>query len=166
MLCNNYEDISFINGNFSHVDKNGHDENVSLDQQQTETLYEALKADILAGNYPAGLGIHDTEDNPIYYDSFYFYGQVPGDIEYLTDLLPSGKSANTSGYYKAAPINAANTAVQNTRPENYYSSIEVSFSLSKSCTNTIQAMIDLGLIKSASDLITQDAFYAMINTQG
>ena len=96
----------------------------------------------------------------------YFYGQVPGDIEYLTDLLPSGKSANTSGYYKAAPINAANTAVQNTRPENYYSSIEVSFSLSKSCTNTIQAMIDLGLIKSASDLITQDAFYAMINTQG
>ena len=166
LLCNNYEDISFINGNFSHVDKNGHDENVSLDQQQTETLYEALKADILAGNYPAGLGIHDTEDNPIYYDSFYFYGQVPGDIEYLTDLLPSGKSANTSGYYKAAPINAANTAVQNTRPENYYSSIEVSFSLSKSCTNTIQAMIDLGLIKSASDLITQDAFYAMINTQG
>ena len=29
LLCNNYEDISFINGNFSHVDKNGHDENVS-----------------------------------------------------------------------------------------------------------------------------------------
>ena len=43
LLCNNYEDISFINGNFSHVDKNGHDENVTLDQQQTETLYEALK---------------------------------------------------------------------------------------------------------------------------
>ena len=43
------------------MDKNGHDENVTLDQQQTETLYEALKADILAGNYPAGLGIHDTD---------------------------------------------------------------------------------------------------------
>lgn len=166
LLCYNYEDISFINGNFSHVDKNGRDGNIALNQQQTETLYEALKADILAGNYPAGLGIHDTDDNPIYYDSFYFYGQVPGDVEYLTDLLPSRNSSSTSRDYEAASANTVNAATQNNKPANYYSTVEVSFSLSRSCTNTIQAMIDLGLIESASDLMTQDEYYDVMNVDG
>lgn len=166
LLCYNYENVSFVNGTLSHVDENGHDGNITLNQQQTETLYEALKADILAGNYPAGLGIHDTEDNPIYYDSFYFYGQVPGDVEYLTDMLPSRNSSSTSRDYKAASVNTVNTVAQNNKPANYYSSIEVSFSLSRSCTNTIQAMIDLGLIESASDLMTQDEYYDVMNVDG
>ncbi|WP_270362505.1 ABC transporter permease [Eubacterium ramulus] len=163
LLCYNYEDVTFVNGTLSHVDEYGHDGNITLNQQQTETLYEALKADILAGNYPAGLGIHDTDDNPIYYDSFYFYGQVPGDVEYLTDMLPSRNSSSTSSDYKTASANTVNAAVQNNKPTNYYSSIEVSFSLSKSCTNTIQAMIDLGLIDSASDLMTQNEYYDVMN---
>lgn len=166
LLCYNYENVSFVNGTLSHVDENGHDGNITLNQQQTETLYEALKADILAGNYPAGLGIHDTEDNPIYYDSFYFYGQVPGDVEYLTDMLPSRNSSSTSRDYEAASVNIVNTVAQNNKPANYYSSIEVSFSLSRSCTNTIQAMIDLGLIESASDLMTQDEYYDVMNVDG
>ena len=166
LLCYNYENVSFVNGTLSHVDENGHDGNITLNQQQTETLYEALKADILAGNYPAGLGIHDTEDNPIYYDSFYFYGQVPGDVEYLTDMLPSRNSSSTSRDYEAASVNTVNTVAQNNKPANYYSSIEVSFSLSRSCTNTIQAMIDLGLIESASDLMTQDEYYDVMNVDG
>lgn len=163
LLCYNYEDISFINGTLSHVDEYGHDENLTLNQQQTETLYEALKADILAGNYPAGLGIHDTDDNPIYYDSFYFYGQIPGDVEYLTDMLPFKASSDTSNDHEAASANTVNAAAQNNKPANYYSSIEVSFSLSKSCTNTIQAMINLGLIKSASDLMNANEFYNVMN---
>ena len=166
LLCYNYEDVTFVNGTLSHVDEYGHDGNITLNQQQTETLYEALKADILAGNYPAGLGIHDTDDNPIYYDSFYFYGQVPGDVEYLTDMLPSRNSSSTSSDYKTASANTVNAAVQNNKPTNYYSSIEVSFSLSKSCTNTIQAMIDLGLIDNASDLMTQNEYYDVMNVDG
>ena len=163
LLCYNYEDISFINGNLNHVDENEHDENITLNQQQTETLYEALKADILAGNYPAGLGIHDTDDNPVYYDNFYFYGQIPGEIQYLSDLLPSPNASSPLLPYETASVNTVNSAVQNNKPANYYSSIEVSFSLSKSCTNTIQAMIDLGLIESASDLMTANEFYNVMN---
>ena len=165
LLCNNYEDISFINGNFSHVDKNGHDENVSLDQQQTETLYEALKQISLPETILPDLESMTRKTTRLL-RQFYFYGQYRETLNTWQTCCHPGSQQIHPGYYKAAPINAANTAVQNTRPENYYSSIEVSFSLSKSCTNTIQAMIDLGLIKSASDLITQDAFYAMINTQG
>ncbi len=158
LICDNYEDITFINGTFIHVDENGHDQNITLDQQQTETLYEAIKADILAGNYPAGLGIHNTEDNPVYYDNFYFYGQIPGELRFLSDLLPDNNSHSDN--YNARTIN---TTVQNNRPDNYYSSLETSFSISKSCVNTIQALIDLGLINSISDLTTENDYYNILS---
>ena len=44
LLCYNYEDVTFVNGTLSHVDEYGHDGNITLNQQQTETLYE--------GRYP------------------------------------------------------------------------------------------------------------------
>ena len=158
LLCNNYEDVTFINGTFIHVDANNNDQNITLDQHQTEILYEAIKADILAGNYPAGLGIHNTQNNPVYYDSFYFYGQVSGDIQFLKNLLPD--NSNNSDNYNARAIN---TTFQNNRPDNYYSSLETSFSISKSCVNTIQALIDLGLINSISDLTTENDYYDILS---
>ncbi len=158
LLCNNYEDVTFINGTFIHVDANNNDQNITLDQHQTEILYEAIKADILAGNYPAGLGIHNTQNNPVYYDSFYFYGQVSGDIQFLKNLLPD--NSNNSDNYNVRTIN---TKIQYNRPDNYYSSLETSFSISKSCVNTIQALIDLGLINSISDLTTENDYYDILS---
>lgn len=162
LICENYEEVSFVNGSLNHVDENDHDQSITLDQQQTNTLYQAILADILAGNYPAGLGIYDTEDNPMYYDNFYFYGQIPETPIYLNDLLPSKKNVQES---RDMMVEAAKNTVQNNKPSNYYSSVEVSFSLSKSCTNTIQAMIDLGLIQDASDLMTQNEYYELLENQ-
>ena len=81
----------------------------------------------------------------------------------MTDMLPFKASSDTSNDHEAASANTVNAAAQNNKPANYYSSIEVSFSLSKSCTNTIQAMINLGLIKSASDLMNANEFYNVMN---
>lgn len=156
LICYNYQAVSFVNGTLNHVNENDHDQSITLDQHQTNTLYQAIVADILAGNYPAGLGLYDTEDNPIYYDSFYFYGQMTETPIYLYNLLPTKKNTQKSHDMMVEE------AAKNAKPANYYSSVEVSFSLSKSCTNTIQAMIDLGLIQDASDLMTQNEYYELL----
>ncbi len=94
----------------------------------------STQADILAGTI-----LPDLESThwrqPIYYDSFYFTDRYRR--HWISDnLLPSGKSEIIHPGIMKLPDKCHKYCRPEYQTENYYSSIEVSFSLSKSCTNT------------------------------
>lgn len=123
----------------------------NMDQSQAQVLYEALVQDITEGNYPfvqSDEGL--PEDNAAYYNTLFFSGQVLGNIESIYEDIPD--NADTSDYMESSSVLTDESA------NSSYSTVYPSFNIYPSCTHTIQALIDLGIIRDQSDLTTWEEY--------
>lgn len=155
-ICKNYKDVTYIGASMDMVSYDAADgmvysETRNLDQLQAQTLYEALLQDIMEGNYPLNqLEGNSSDDNEAYYNTLSFTGQILGDAESIYDDLPDG--TDTTDY-----INDSGTLIDD-YTNSSYSTVYPSFNIYPSCTHTIQALINLGVIRDQSDLTTWDEY--------
>ena len=163
MICENYEDVSYSE---AYIDDPVYDEtegvvyinSLELGTEQAQVLYEAILRDLEEGNYPyygSGYVAADEDGNEEYYNSISLVGRVK-EAKSIYDKLPD--TANTDWI---ASGSAAVEAEEQETPEGTYSVVYPNFHIYKSCTHTIQALMDLGVIQDQSDLVTWDQYNAM-----
>lgn len=160
MICKNYENVSYTGGyidfvTYSASDELAYSESIELDEEQAQTLYTAVLRDIQEGNYPYYeiSGTQGNQDSSLYYNTLSLTGQVKGEAESIYDDLPS----ESSGFYRE---NSGGAEIEEQTDGNQigYSIVYPNFNIYTTCTNTIQALIDLGIIQDASDLTTWEEY--------
>ena len=92
-----------------------------------------------------------AEEGEQYYNSISFSGQVSGEAVSIYDDLPDRAATANS-------VNSALTEEQSVGDETMYTDVYPTFSIYKSCTHTIQALTDLGVIGDESDLTTWEQY--------
>ena len=155
-ICKNYENVTYTGASMDVVSYDPSDGAVysdtrNMDQSQAQVLYEALVQDITEGNYPfvqSDEGL--PEDNAAYYNTLFFSGQVLGNIESIYEDIPD--NADTSDYMESSSVLTDESA------NSSYSTVYPSFNIYPSCTHTIQALIDLGIIRDQSDLTNWEEY--------
>lgn len=155
-ICENYDSITYTSGTLDvplfskdgSITYMGYD----LTTEETQTIYEALKKDIEAGNYPFGIKRDQISNEDHYFNSLSLTGQTKDNIKSIYDNIPYVSAENMFDHPGAVTGLAAETGYM-------YNQIYPCFELYTSCNYTIQALIDLGIIEEESDLTTWAEYY-------
>ena len=163
-ICKNYEDVQYLGASvdFPILDlgnDGSYSDSVSLNGEQATMLYQAVLQDVREGNYPyyeesnsyLSTEKDAAEEGEQYYNSISFSGQVSGEAVSIYDDLPDRAATANS-------VNSALTEEQSVGDETMYTDVYPTFSIYKSCTHTIQALTDLGVIGDESDLTTWEQY--------
>ena len=163
-ICKNYEDVQYLGASvdFPILDlgnDGSYSDSVSLNGEQATMLYQAVLQDVREGNYPyyeesnsyLSTEKDAAEEGEQYYNSISFSGQVSGEAVSIYDDLPD-RAATANSMYSAL------TEEQSVGDETMYTDVYPTFSIYKSCTHTIQALTDLGVIGDESDLTTWEQY--------
>ena len=163
-ICKNYEDVQYLGASvdFPILDLGNdgyYSDSVSLNGEQATMLYQAVLQDVREGNYPyyeesnsyLSTEKDAAEEGEQYYNSISFSGQVSGEAVSIYDDLPDRAATANS-------VNSALTEEQSVGDETMYTDVYPTFSIYKSCTHTIQALTDLGVIGDESDLTTWEQY--------
>lgn len=163
-ICKNYDSITYISASidFPFFDKDGGITNSSHDltAEEAQTIYEALTKDIEAGNYPFGINRAQATYEETYFNTLSLTGQTKDTIETIYDNIPYDFTINMYDYHPGAYIETASGTGSK------YNQIYPDFELYTSCTYTIRALIDLGVIEDESDLTTWAEYYENNGTLG
>ncbi len=156
MICDNYKDVVYDSGTFSLIDDDEY-EYRDLSKDEARALYEAMEKDILSGNYPFGIGNDIMNAGNTYYNTITLEGKIDSDLISIFDALPSEDSlelreSNPYTYFYPA---------SNTGKGKKTTNVSTNFSLTDSCEYTIQALIDLGIIRDRSELTYQEDYYSI-----
>lgn len=160
MICDNYKDVVYDSGTFSYMNDDEY-EYRDLTVDEVHTLYEAMKKDILSGNYPCGIGNDIMNAGNTYYNSISLEGKINGELISIFDAIPSAESKElreSNAYTYSYP--ASNTG----RGKNI-TNVSTDFSITDTCDYTIQALIDLGIIQDKSELTYQEDYGEIIEKQ-
>lgn len=126
-----YDSLLFVNGSIDVLRNSNYLESVTLNQEQCNRIFQALKQDILEGNYH----IYDySRENKV--SSLVYYN-----VLYLTFQVPVG---TTYVYYNGIDTVTDDSILQ-----------AASISLTTDCVHTLQAFRDLGILDPEENLITQ-----------
>lgn len=155
MICDNYEDVHYDTGTFSYM-KDDDYEYRDLTAGEVHALYEALKKDIQSGNYPYGIGNDTMNAGNTYCESITLEGKIDGKFISIFDAIPTdeGKELREANAYTYS------YSVSNTGRGKNITNVSTSFPITDSCEHTIQALIDLGIIRDRSELTYQEDSYA------
>lgn len=154
IICDNYEDVKYNAGTFSFMNGNEYDYR-DLTKEEVHTLYEAIKKDILSGNYPFGIGNNTMNAGNTYCNTITLEGKIDGDFISIYDAIPSAKNTELreSNTYTYA------YQTSNTGKGKNITNVSTDFSITDSCEYTIQALIDLGIIQDRSELTYEEDYY-------
>lgn len=157
LICENYEDVNYYSGTFSYLEEDNSEEYLDLNEEQVQLLYEAIKKDILSGNYPYLIGDDTMNDGNTYFNSLSLDGKIYGKPVNIYSSLPNSTSAEEQEmfYSSFSPRTSVNEAK--------YTNVYTPFYITDTCEYTIQALIDLGIIQTQSDLTYQDDYYDILN---
>lgn len=145
----NYEDVTIIGGTYYTYAEDG-EEQVELTAEGAQVIYEAMLKDIEENNIGCYIGPETHED--VEYYNFYIdiHGvtkEIPVEIYQLdSELRQRGQSDE---YYEEMTIEQSYYYYEQ-GPDGYV--VDRGFELRSSCVHTIQALIDIGVIKSEADL--------------
>lgn len=145
-ICKNYSEVTYQGGYVDLPLAAGNNsvyfQGKELNEEQAQQMYQAIEKDIREGNYPIGSKSFLISGKERYYNTIFLTGKVSKVISIFDDLPESRRLR------------------QSRRPEDYPETrapeseeVDVEFDVYPSCTNMIQAMIDLNLIEDESDLI-------------
>lgn len=151
-ICQNYEDITFTSGyiDFPYIEGDGtidYREGYEFTKAEAQIIYGALIKDIESGNYPLGLRRDSLSADEQYFNTLSFVGRTLDTIKSIYDTIPYDFDDSFFDYTGLSMELASDTGYK-------YTQIYPCFDLFSSCTYTIQALIDLGVIEDASDLTT------------
>lgn len=143
MFAVNYEDIEVQGGSFDSLGENGSIVQKYFDKTAAEKLYEAVIADLDAGNMDNMMNSNfwnndnnDKYQEEVYYNSLYLDLYCKDGIMQVWDVYNGYMGASNENYFR----NTLNTGA--------------SVFFDSHCTNIIETLIDIGLISDKSDLIT------------
>lgn len=156
MICDNYEDVTYDTGTFSYMEGDEY-EYRDLTADEILTLYEALKKDILSGNYPCCIGNNNMNAGNTYYNSINLKGKINGKFISIFDAIPSTESTALQESYSYTYCYPAS----NTGKGKSITNVSTDFPITDTCEYTIQALIDLGIIKDKSELLYQEDSYTV-----
>ena len=155
VLCENYDEVKATGGTIEHAYVDGTGEGkvktTTLTGGEAQILYDAVKEDLLAGNMPYGPGAQIAGNTNIYYDNLTL-NLTADEIDYMYEVLPEEVA------YSDGVSWLSDSVVDET---NGVTTAECYIYISDTCKNTIDALVELGLIKDADDLIYDTEFYEM-----
>ena len=151
LICENYQDVQFIGGEYTGYRKDGKENYRSLSEEEAQTLFEAIKKDIEAGNYPYGIKAEMVDAGKLYFNGISLQGQIKGEKKTIFDIL------SDQSYQMTEEAMLSSVVIEKGSD---YTGFSNYFSIYESCEHTIQALKDLGMIQDESDLITEEEYYA------
>lgn len=131
-----YEAITFVDGSFDVLRQENYLESVSLDQEQCGQVFAAFRRDIEEGNYKIyDYALRDRFAGLVYYNTLSLTYHVPKGSRYV--------------YYGGVGEATEEESLQ-----------AAAISLTTDCVHTLQVLMELGILESEKNLITQkDADY-------
>lgn len=155
LICDNYEDISFRSGTFSCFEDDLKDISHELTAEETQVLYDAIKKDLSSGNYPYGIGNDNINDGNTYYNDICFEGKIDGPFISIYDVLPAEEGTQLR--------EMSGSSYTSTTSGKTATTVYPSFTITDTCQYTIQALIDLGIIRDQSDLTYMEDYYNLLD---
>lgn len=148
-VCVNYEDVLYSGGTLDMPFIEDGDSisftELPLTSEEAETIYAALQQDIMEGNYPIGMKSGQTNYEETYANSLSLVGYSKKKIVRLKETVPYRQEVDSDPMIR----------ITSSYSDSYlHKEVYPSFTLYRSCTHTIQALIDTGIIESADDLTT------------
>lgn len=126
-----YDSVLFVNGSMDVLRDSEYLESVSLNQEECNRIFLALKQDILEGNYHIyDYSRENKVSSRVYYNTLHLTFQAPMGTSYV--------------YYGGTDTVTDDSRLQAT-----------SISLTVDCVHTLQAFQDLGILNPEENLITQ-----------
>lgn len=156
LFTKNYKELSYTGGTLNRVTANGEEIVAELTAEEAQTLFEAYQKDVLAGNFTLSImdDLTDEDNVATFYNNLTLEStRRRSKIQTIYDCIPGGgteefvnSSSPTSIWGKddqRDPLCTINSYLE----------------LTPSCENTIQTLLELGVLKDESELITWDQYY-------
>lgn len=149
----NPEDIQFAGGNYNFVNREGVEDTRDLTGQEVKELFEAIKKDILAGNYTYGFKCYTKDAAKDCYDTIGLEGEIRSEKS-IYDVLPREERAKYKG--------ESPSVVYPTGDAEETSAFFSTFAVQENCSYTIDAMVRLGMITDRSDLTLMERYNGLV----
>ncbi len=159
-LAVNYEDMDIIGGTmFCYNKKSVGEQTVTIQKEDMEVLFEAMKKDTLAGNTGRYFGPGIDWDTSSYLNCHInFTAELPEEPISIHDLardLRDGEQ-NAQRYSTTVLMEPTASYTYEQRSDGDYI-IDGYFDMYTSCEYTLQALLDLGLIEDVSQLLDEES---------